>query len=463
MIIRPLRLSRCILALSFVLLSLSAQTDAPVSPPDFLQVVRRYADTMIDRGRDTYGPQKTGLFLSSLDRMTLAPLTVRPAPPAGIRRGDRAGRPWVEMSGANPHLDQNLLRILYTLSQITGDNRYQNSADAEVAWFLNNTLSPESSLLPWGEHLCWDVILDKPISGGDEAMHEFARPWVLWDRCFALAPEPSRRFALGLWEHQIANQQTGAFDRHAPYFQHGPRDGKDFPRHAGFYIGTWCYAYKHTKQDAFLRAIEALLGRFEQKRVQKDGSRIVTIGPLDCHTAAAMVPEPLAARLLAFADQEDALTFAEWQKQPPLAALPKWQMAYGGQTAGALAMFCLERYQQSQRQQYRDMLIAVADAYLESVPEEDADVWPMTFAHAISVEVAAYRFTLREAYRDQAVKLARIAVEVYWQDNPLPRASFKTGHYETITGADSLALALLEVHAIVQQLSVEIPSNVIDR
>jgi hypothetical protein len=87
----------------------------------------------------------------------------------------------------------------------------------------------------------------------------------------------------------------------------------------------------------------------------------------------------------------------------------------------------------------------------------------MTVAHAISTEVAAYRLTRREAYRDQAIKLAQMAVEVYWQDNSLPRASFKTGHYETITGADSLALALIEVHAIIHNLSVEIPANVIDR
>ena len=28
---------------------------------------------MIELGRDTYGPQKSGLLLSALDRMTLAP------------------------------------------------------------------------------------------------------------------------------------------------------------------------------------------------------------------------------------------------------------------------------------------------------------------------------------------------------------------------------------------------------
>jgi len=54
-------------------------------------------------------------------------------------------------------------------------------------------------------------------------------------------------------------------------------------------------------------------------------------------------------------------------------------------------------------------------------------------------------------------------VGLYWQDNALPRASLKTGHYETITGADSLALALLEAHALDHELGVRLPSNTIDR
>src|SRR6185436_15801866 len=143
---------------------------------NFLQIVRRYADAMIEHGRDIYGPVKSGLLLSALDRTTLSPLKVRPAPPGGIRRGDRPGRPWVEMNGANPMLDQNLLRVFYTLSDITGDPRYTKVADEELRWFFSHTLSPKTSLLPWGEHLSWDVIQDIPISGGEEMMHEFARP-----------------------------------------------------------------------------------------------------------------------------------------------------------------------------------------------------------------------------------------------------------------------------------------------
>jgi hypothetical protein len=439
----------------------------PLAAADFLQVVRRYADTMIEKGRDTYGPQKSGLLLSALDRLTLAPLTVRPAPPGGIRRGDRPGRAWSAMNGSNPQLDQNLLRTFLTLTEITGDPRYAKVVDEELKWFLENTMSPKTNLLPWGEHLSWDVIYDIPIGGGDEMMHEFARPWVLWDRCFAVTPDASRRFALGLWEHQVANQQTGGFDRHAPYFEHGPVDGKDFPRHAGFYIGTWCYAWKHTSDEVFPRAVESLLGRFEKKRVQKDGSLAATIGPLECELAASMMPEPLASRLREFAAKEDDLILPDLQKQlrgdTKDYVPPKWQNGYSAGTIASSAMFCLARHQQTQKAPYRELLLAIADAYRDSRPEEDVDAWPLSFAHAISTQVAAWRFAQKPEYLEQARIFAQMAVDLFWQDNPLPRASLKTGHYETITGCDSLALALLEVHAAQKGLTVQIPANTIDR
>ena len=53
--------------------------------------------------------------------------------------------------------------------------------------------------------------------------------------------------------------------------------------------------------------------------------------------------------------------------------------------------------------------------------------------------------------------------DIFWQDKPLPRASMHTGHYETITGADSLALALLELHAAIHDVAARIPANTIDR
>lgn len=436
--------------------------------PSFLEIVRRYADTIIEYGRDMYGDRKSGLLLSALDRATLKPLEIRPAPPGGIRRGDRAGLPWRRLAGANPQHDQNLLRVLYVLSDITGDKCYKEVANHELEWFFKNTQSPVTGLLPWGEHMCWDVLLDTPVSSGTDLIHEFARPWVLWDRSFKLVPEASRRFALGLWEHQVADHSTGAFDRHAPYDRHGPRDGRDFPRHGGFYVHTWAHAYRHTKDETFLRAIESILARFERKRRGKDGLLHATIGPLDIETAASLVPEPLASRLRRFAEIEDALILEDLYKeygQPDGSLLlkPTWQAGYAVGTTADWATFGLARYQQIKKQAFCDLVIAVADAYLGALPDEDVDVWPMSFGHIISAELAAYRFTKQPVYLEQACRFARMAVEVFWQDRPLPRASFKTGHYETITGADSLALALLDVHAVTNGLKVLVPANTIDR
>jgi len=433
-----------------------------------LDVVTGYADAMIEHGRDTYGPQKSGLFLSAMNRHTLKPLELRPAPPGGVRRGDRAGLPWRRLTGANPHNDENLLRLLYALSEVTDEPRYARVADEQIRWFFKHTQSPATGLLPWGEHLAWDVFLDRPISGGTALTHEFARPWVLWDRSFQLAPEASKRFALGLWNHQIANHRTGAFDRHAPYDRHGPHDGRDFPRHAGFYIHTWAYAYKHTSDETFLQAIEGLLGRFERKRTGADGKQVATIGPLDVATAATMVPEPLRTRLERFAALEDCLLLELLDKQHTdpngrWAFRPTWQAGYASGVVADWAMFAVGRYEQVQLPEFRDVAVAVADAYVDTLPDEDVDVWPMSFAHVISAQVAAYRFTGRLVYLGEARRFAQMAVDLYFQDRAVPRASLKTDHYETITGGDSLALALLEVHAAAAGLDVAIPANTIDR
>jgi hypothetical protein len=467
---------------------------APVPKSPFLPVVYRYADAILKNGRDTYGPQKTGLFLSALDRITLAPLTNRPNAPEGIRSTDRSGATDESLAGANPQHDENFLRLLYTLSELSAKPTYRAAADTELKWFLENARSTNTDLLPWGEHMAWDVMKDRPMAGnGAEAgTHEFFRPWMLWDRCFELAPEASKRFALGLWEHQIANHETGAFNRHAGFFQHQAADAMDFPRHAGFYIRTWAVAYAHTKDERFLRAIEILLGRYEKKRHPNTGLiesysgqtnawMLSTLSlAIDCDGAAHHVPATLAARLKTFAAREDEIFCA-----PPhplktkggfLAVVdkrtarakaqqtPLWQTRYGGSTTAQVGMMCVSRYDNTGKVGYRELIFGAADAYLNSLPASNDEVWPATFGHAISLELAAWRHSADWKYMERARKLGDVAVENFWGTNALPKASYKTDHYETITGADTLALALIELHLnILHITAVRCPPNTIDR
>lgn len=465
---------------------------APVPPSPFLPVIYRFADAMIQNGRDTYGPQKSGLFLSAFDRTTLAPLTNRPPTTAGVREDDRVGPKSGVLTGANPQHDENFLRLLYTLSELSSKPKYRETADAELKWFLQNTSSTETHLLPWGEHLSWNVMTDEPIPKDQAGVHEFFRPWMLWDRCFELAPEASQQFALALWEHQIANHETGAFDRGAGFSKHLAREGMDIPRHAGFYIRTWSVAYGHTKDDRFLKAIDVLLKRFENKRHPKTGLIEAYAGStnawvasslslaIDCDGAAHRVPEPLASQLRAFARREDEIFCALPHDLKATGGFmtelnattgqsrghhtPLWNARYGGNTTAQIGMLCVSRYENTGKTGFRELIHAAADAYLKSLPGEDEDAWPVTFGQAISLEVAAWRSTSNQVYLDRARALANFAVERFFDKSPLPRASLKTDHYETVTGADTLALALVELHLhILHITAVRCPPNTLDR
>jgi len=449
---------------------------APVPKSPYIAVVYRYADTLLDKGRDAYGPQKTGLFLSALDRTTLAPLTNRPPAPGDIRETDRVGTAGGPLVGANPQHDENLLRLLYLVSDLTAKPKYRDAANAALKWFLQNAQSPVTGLLPWGEHLSWDVMADRVITanGDENGTHEFSRPWLLWDRCFEAAPDASRRFALGLWEHQIADRKTGAFDRHAGFAKHLPGAEIDFPRHAGFYIRTWAVAYAQTKDGQFLKAIETLLRRYEMKRHPVTGlmesyNGFTNAWPasalslaIDCGGAAHLVPEPLAFRLRSFAAREDEvfcalphdlksaggfITSAEvptgHSNEPPS---PLWRVGPGGNTTAQIGMMCVSRYDNAARIGHRHLLLAAADAYLRSMPGDGEDIWPRAFGHAISLQVAAWGHSAKPEYLERARTFADLAIERFFGTNALPRASFKSEHYESITGADTLALALAELH-----------------
>jgi hypothetical protein len=544
----------CAVAVS-TLWSATARADEPA---DYLGVVRRYADTMIERGRDSFGPEKGHVFLSALDRRTLAPLTTRPAAPAGVREGDRCGPAGGPLVGANPQTDENLYRILYALSDVTGDERYRDAADEALQWFLTSTASPRTRLLPWGEHLSWNTLEDEVASAHPEPMHEFARPWVLWDRCFDLAPDASRNFAAALWNVQVGDRMTGAFDRHAHFDRYQPRTGHDFPRHGGFYIATWAQAYARTKERTFLTAIDTLVARFERKRHPETGlinawaDEPIAWPPselslaIDCHRAADLVPDPFAGRLRNFAAREDEVFLALGHEPAgrgfvvttardnarPLdkdkweAHSTPWGAAYGNSTTGMLALMCLARYEQENRPEYRELIVAAGDAYCRADLDTDRDLWPMPVGHAISTLLAAHLLTsghrgsgfppessqdtllapdrstsgdpdLAESCRPAADEngegaapknvandpdtvaasrpagvadyltrgrhLADRAVEIFWGGCPLPRASSRSDHYESITGADTLALALLHLAMIDRELDPPLPPNTIDR
>lgn len=485
-------------ALSLAAVLTAAGSSQAAEPDEMFAAVRRYADTMIERGRDVYGPQKSMLFLSALDRRTLEPLTTCPAPPAGVRDIDRVGQENGPLVGANPFHDENLLRLLYALTDMTGDEKYAAAADAELKWFFTNAAWPQTGLLAWGEHMSWQVVLDKPASRCRVPRHELGRPWLFWGRCFRLAPEGCARFASALWEHQVFDQETGEFDRHASPHEHKPGRDYDLPRHAGMYILTWAKAFQYTQDDRFLHAIDVMLKHFETKRDPKthlvpawhDSDVAWPLSSMsmavECHASARHLPQAIADRLRAFATAEDRAFLAldhdparrgyvvsavrqtgEASGQIGSDKLQARTVMWGGEggeaTTAMVSLICVARHDQVPSDGYRKLILGAAKAYLNQRPEPGHDTWPLAVSQAISIEMAGYRLSGEKQYLDWARELAAEAVKTYWQDSPLPKASVKTDHYETLTGADSLAIAILDAATADTPNATHVPENTIDR
>lgn len=449
---------------------------------DYLQIARDYADAMIGYGRDVYGKEKSPLFAEALDRRTMRMLegdALREATAIsrdhwGIRAHDRM------IEGGNPQHCQNLYQILYALAGITGEKRYADEADRSLKYCFEHCQSPATGLLCWGEHAGWDFRAEKPIDKPAGNVHEFYRPWVLWDRSWQMAPEPCHRFALGLWKHQIGNHQTGDFSRHAPIDAHGPGTEAPYARHGGFYIETWAAIYEKTRDRTFLQAIESVLDGLERARLHEGGmltggtksrggrraydlSLAVSLG-----NAAAKVPPELAAKMREVASTNDRV-FAEGQAaagQQANAAVGVnlWSNAYGGSGLAGRADVCMLRYRQVQLDAYRQFVLQTADLYRNQEVNLSKPVWPGTMGNVILLMLNAHELTGGAKYLDAADRFARKGKELFLDDDcPLPKASHVHDHYEAVTNGDTLLMAMLRLWQVQNKPDIKLNLVFTDR
>lgn len=217
---------------------------------DYFQLVKRYADFMIEHGRDRYGKVHSPLFATTMDRATGEVYRRNPPkPPKGIRKRDRSYR------GSNPSNHNGLFSILYKLTEITGNPLYAHEADTSIVWFFKNCQLQRTGLMPWGEHMGWDFFREGIILRKFQFWIHEMKGFGYWDLVWEKAPVEANNFALGLWIHQIyahEGKNAGEFSRHANALFHQPYKGKGFPSHGAKYIEVWTIAWQKTGNPVFL-------------------------------------------------------------------------------------------------------------------------------------------------------------------------------------------------------------------
>jgi hypothetical protein len=480
---------RLVLA-AVLVISGCAENKYETSSAIYLQTVRAYSDAMIEHGRDHYGEVHSTLFAVTLDRKTLSlpegssleKIQNLSFEDWGIRSHDRI------LNGANTMRHQNLYQTLYALTEITGDSLYANQADEALAWFFQNAQSEGTGLVAWGDHAGWNFYNNSP-AGID--IHEFSRPWILWQRTFDLVPRQAERFAYGLWNHQIGNQETGAFSRHAKLSEHGPGTGWDFPRHSGFFINTWTEAYYRTGDSAFLHAIETMLDFHDRHASEETGAIPAEVDnprsnnrmlwpqsnlslAIDLWRSAesGYLPDQLVQRMQDMALQIDevyhllphevndhggfvqrshihtleAITLLDEHESPHT---DLWGGAYGHRATVKVANKCLLRYRQTGSEDYRRLVLDAASQYLDSEPDSEQVVYPGTMGDAIFLMVGAYELTGEKRFLDRADTFGQLSLSMFFDDDsPLPRATSVNDHYEAnINRPDTLVMALLKLSA----------------
>lgn len=455
---------------------------------NYLLRVKAYADEMITRGRDRYGEISSPLFASALDRksMEIANVDVFGSID-GIRETDRS------LGGSNPLWEIGLYEILYELTTITGDPKYADEADRAIGYFFDHCQSETTGLLAWGEHLFWDFKTEK--CGFVAKDYHEANVWPFWDKSYQLSPEASWRFAMGEWDHQIQNKSTGDFSRHATYSAHGPEKGSDFPRYAGQMIERWAIALgrkenlNRPRREELLEAIEVLVRRMEENSQQTATGYLPALRRADyvwptsnlelarcLFEAAEHLNEPLKQRVLDLALKQDtdflaaahqilsgggfAVTLHSETGAPRNRSMNKpytqtWATGYGYGTHAGTANLLYQRYEQvlpnysKIADQYKSMIIAAADQYLKASPDLSVSQNPDAFADVIQLMNTLFQLTGNKAYKERADFFAQMGIRLFLDENsPLPKATSKHQHYETITGGPTFMQRLLALYTL---------------
>jgi hypothetical protein len=461
----------------------------------FRKIVEDYANAMIKQGRDHYGKEHSPLFASALNRETMKLGTkVEFGSIEGVRETDRA------LGGANPLSDKDLLRILYELTDLTGDKKYAKEADDALGFFFSHCQSPATGLMCWGEHLYWDFYSEACAHAPNFDIHE-TEVWPFWDQCYKLAPDACWKFAIGEWDHQIFDKMTGDFSRHAKWSEHGPKSGFEFPRYAGQMIERWADAYtrkenfNRERREELLTAIEVLFRRMEENTKltksgylpagrSNEGDHINVVWLTSnlelarcLEKAAHLMDKELSARMKKFAFQQDinflnaphkfdsigggfAVTLHAETGRPRTRSMNKpysteWGSGYGYGPHAGTANLCYQRYSRlyaeypELAQKYRALMLVAANKYLESSPDTSQLLKPDVFSDVIELMLNSYETTGDEVYLDRANYFGQLGVKIFLPDgSPLPRATNKHSHYEAMTGGPDFMYELLKIHLV---------------
>jgi hypothetical protein len=190
--------------------------------------------------------------------------------------------------------------------------------------------------------------------------------------------------------------------------------------------------------------------------------------------AVAHDPGPGGKGFILFCDSTTLAPTEYWQTKEDLAkgTAPRripytggWRSAYTGQHPHTwVTPALIARYQQTNDAGYKKLLLASANNYLTSEPDESLkenpvkkgerapDIEAGSIGNVIVLLNAAFKMTHEDKYLARAEWYSAWAVKKFWPDaSPLPRASVRENIYSAASRCDTLAMAMLQTSLLRHQ------------
>jgi len=165
-----------------------------------LQAVVAFANNVLQDAADRYRPEPTPLLANGIDVFTKEQL------------------PWHFPEGKDAVLSdfteqQNFMRVLAALTNLTGEARYQDAAKACYAYYFAH-FQDEGGLLRWGGHCAIDLKTLQPVG---PLIHELKNAYPFYELMYEVNPAATVRYIKGFWNAHVYNWRTLEISRHGEY------------------------------------------------------------------------------------------------------------------------------------------------------------------------------------------------------------------------------------------------------
>ncbi len=454
----------------------------PMEAQQILEKVCRAIDVLVE-----IGGEYEGLFPSLIDREAHRMLDTLPPAIEGQRDGDRSHL------GSNLMHDEVTLKTMYALSAVLDRPDYAGAADRYLKRFATHCTDTVSGIFPWGEHAYWHLVEDRvgdsyllrdPSRKGSPTHDQLRQaPLWLWEKLYDYNPGCVERFAEGIDNHWTEEApleyiRHAYIDRKAPYSR-GARSC-DFPRHGGFYIFDWTFAYLKTGRTDFLEQIERMLEYWWPRRDEKGLLLIESRSPetdedfygvnapgqtlslgvslLESADLLESKEPELAGRMreraavyiggfLAAPHDPDGRVFVVSCKRgddTTFKPMPIWGSVYGLWPASYVALTALCAHQIREQEPLLRWSEAVGQAYLETPFAEGVAAPAMDSGLGLGLLADLYDITGEEKWLEGGMELADRLMEIY-MDRDLPRGAAGIDWYESQMGPGFLLHGLARI------------------